>query len=483
MKRIIALLPIMLILTATSQNTFQKTYGGVNSEFGFSVQQTIDNGFILTGITMSFGVGNNDIYLIKTNVHGDTLWTKTYGGESDDRSYSIQQTTDSGYIITGYTSSFGAGNKDVYLIKTDLTGDTLWTKTFGGLLDDWGNSVQQTSDGGYIILGSTESFGSGNFDFYLIKTDLDGNTVWTKTYGGVNWDYGSDIQEINDNGFIMTGHSNSFGTGNYDVYLIKSDNNGDTLWTKTYGGTNDEYSYSVKQTNDGGFIITGKIGIYETSHFDVYLIKTNTNGDTVWTRNFGGEGYDVGSSVVQTTDGSFIIIGQTSSYGAGGNDIYLIKTESYGDTVWTKTFGGADSERGFSIQETQDNGYIMCGVTASFGIGINDVYLIKTDINGVTSPLSIQNFQHPNLDFVIYPNPASSVINIDFKTNPTDVYNIDIYSAFGQIIKKRKTDKNKTIIDISDLNEGIYFIVITNRQNRQWTKKIIKTHHNNVYKK
>ena len=175
MKRIIAFLPILLILTATAQNTFQKTYGGVNSEFGFSVQQTIDNGFILTGITMSFGVGNNDIYLIKTNVHGDTLWTKTYGGESDDRSYCIQQTTDSGYIITGYTSSFGAGNKDVYLIKTDSAGDTLWTKTFGGLLDDWGNSIQQTSDGGYIILGSTESFGSGNFDFYLIKTDSDGN--------------------------------------------------------------------------------------------------------------------------------------------------------------------------------------------------------------------------------------------------------------------------------------------------------------------
>lgn len=474
MKTILALVITLLFSTCSAQITFQKTYGSTESDWGFSIQPTMDNGYILTGITNSFGAGNYDIYLIKTNINGDTLWTKTYGGTGDDRSYCVQQTTDTGYIITGYTSSFGVGGEDIYLIKTNSNGDTLWTRTFGGTLDDWGSSVQQTTDGGYIILGSTESFGAGNFDIYAIKTDSVGNTLWAKIYGGFNWDYGAWVQQTNDSGFVLAGSTNSFGAGYYDVYLIKINNTGDTLWTKTYGEANDENSSYVQQTADGGYIITGRKGLFQTATYDVFLIRTDVNGDTIWTKSYGGAGYDISSSVQQTFDGGFIITGETTSFGAGNYDVYLIKTDINGNSLWTKTFGGTGYDRGFSVQETSDSGYIVCGSTESFGAGKLDVYLIKTDVNGIAAPVGINSFQHTRLRVEVYPNPTETEINIDLQTQSTNIHDIDIYSALGQKIKTINTNKNKITIDISDLKDGVYFIVITDRHSRQLTKKIMK---------
>lgn len=475
MKRIIALLPVLLILSATAQNIFQKTYGGSESDASYSVRQTMDNGYVLVGGTASYGQGGSDVYLIKTDSFGDILWSKTYGGTNNDHGYCVQQTIDTGYIITGITRSYGAGGEDIYLIKTNQEGDTLWTKTFGGELDDWGSAVQQTLDGGYIIIGSTESYGSGNFDYFLIKTDNYGNTMWTRTFGGTNWDYGSWIELTSDNGFIITGHSNSYGAGNYDVYLIKTNNTGDTLWTKTYGALDDEYSHTVKQTVDGGYVIVGEQGIYQTSEtFNVLLIKTDNNGNESWSKDYGGTGYDIGASVDQSSDDGYIVVGQTSSFGAGERDVYLIKTDSNGDTIWTKTFGGADYDRGFSVQETHDGGYVLCGNTYFNETVNSNVYFIKTDTNGNTAPLGIYSVQYPDLKFSVYPNPSTSEVNIEFETNSSEIYSIAIYSVFGQVLKESKIDKNKITIDISNLNEGIYFIAVTDKQNRQWTRRIIK---------
>ncbi len=167
----------------------------------------------------------------------DTLWTKAFGGTNEDYGRSVQETSDGGYIIAGYTKSFGAGSYDVYLIKTDANGDTTWTKTYGGSNIDQGYSVEQTSDGGYIIAGNSKSFGAGLDDVYLIKTDANGDTTWTKTYGGSNIDQGYSVEQTSDGGYIIAGYTKSFGAGSYDVYLIKTDANGDTTWTKTYGGS------------------------------------------------------------------------------------------------------------------------------------------------------------------------------------------------------------------------------------------------------
>jgi hypothetical protein len=265
--------------------------------------------------------------LVKTDESGDTIWTKTYGGSYNDFGRSLQQTTDGGYIIVGDTRSFGAGGTDVWLIRADENGDTLWTKTFGGTGYEFGYSVNQTTDGGFVIGASTSPFGGSNSDLYLIKTDENGDTIWTRTYGGSNWEDGGYCQQTTDGGYIFLGITYPFGAGGPDVYLVKTNENGDTLWTKTYGGSGQDWGFSIQQTLDNGYIITGHTNSYGAGEEDVWIIKTNENGDTVWTKTLGGSGNDWGYSIQQTLDGGYVITGRTESFGAGDFDVWLIKLE------------------------------------------------------------------------------------------------------------------------------------------------------------
>lgn len=254
---------------------------GKAGDVALFAQVTSDGGFVVCGSTTNNSIGQKDVYLIKTNGLGTISWSKTYGGLTTDIGKTVQQTTDGGYIITGFTSSKGAGGNDVYLIKTNGSGTLLWDKTFGGSKDDEGSSLQQTTDGGFIICGTTSSEGAGNSDVYLIKTDNSGNLIWKKTYGGVNDEIGSSVQQTSDGSFIICGSTNSKGLGYNDVNLIKTDNNGNLLWDKTFGGVADDQGYSVQQTKDGGFIICGstnKSNIF-FGNLDVYIIKTDKNGN------------------------------------------------------------------------------------------------------------------------------------------------------------------------------------------------------------
>ena len=396
-----------------AQTSWWRTYGGTSGDEGWSVQQTADGGYIIAGLTQSFGAGSYDVYLIKTNASGDTLWTRTYGGTNEDFGLSVQQTSDSGYIIAGYTKSFGAGLDDVYLIKTNASGDNLWTRTYGGINDDEGWSVQQTSDSGYIVAGWTMSFGAGEADVYLIKANASGDTQWTRTYGGFSDDEGYSVQQTSDGGYVIAGETYSFGAGYRDVYLIKTSASGDTLWTRTYGGTNGDGGYSVQQTADGGYIVAGYTESFGAGNEDVYLVRTNASGDTLWTRTYGGTDIDYGNSVQQTSDGGYIIAGETWSFGAGTPDsanVYLIRTNASGDTLWTRTCGGTGSDWGYSVQQTSDSGYIIAGSTTSFGAGGSDVYLIKTDANGnvaVEEPSTLQ-LANSRTAFRVQPNPFST---------------------------------------------------------------------------
>jgi len=356
---------------------WQKTFGGSSYDEGCFVQQTKDGGYIIAGSTSSFGAGSNDVYLIKTDTNGILQWQKTFGGRSNDSGKSIQQTADGGYIITGETLSFGAGRSDVYLIKTDPNGNLQWQKTFGG--GDWddGYSVQQTADGGYIIAGGTWSFGEGNWDVYLIKTDPNGNSQWQKTFGSRDADAGYSVQQTSDGGYIIAGSTLSFGAGSCDGYLIKTDSNGNSQWQKTFGGSKRDYGLSIQQTADGGYIIAGGTNSFGAGEEDVYLIKTYPNGDRQWEKTFGGSKWERGDSVQQTSDGGYIISGTTRSFGAGSYDVYLIKTDPNGDSQWEKTLGESLEDWGRSVHQTADGGYIIAGRSKSFGGGRTDVYLIK----------------------------------------------------------------------------------------------------------
>ena len=265
---------------------------------------------------------------IQANAAGG--WTKTFGGSCKDYGTSVQQTDDD-YIISGYTCSYGAGGYDAWLIKTDSQGNTLWDKTFGGSNYDYGSSVQQTSDGGYIITGHTYTSGAAGTDVLLIKTDSQGNKLWDKTFGGFNYNFGRSVQQTTDGGYIVAGTKTV--SGNRYIWLIKTDSQGNKLWDRTFGGSNGGEGESVQQTSDGGYIITGYTSSSGAGETNVWLIKTDSQGNKLWDRTFGGSNDDIGNSVQQTSDGGYIITGHTYSYstGAGESDVWLIKTDSNGN--------------------------------------------------------------------------------------------------------------------------------------------------------
>ncbi len=347
---------------------WEKTYGGKTGEDGAtSVQQTKDGGYIVAG------VAGGDVYLVKTDALGNMVWENSYGGS---RGNSVQQTTDGGYIVAGYLS-FGVGNHDVYLVKTDALGNMVWSNFYGGERADLGFSVQQTQpDGGYIVAGYTASFGNGfNEDVYLVKTDAAGKKVWENTYGGTGNDKGQSVQQTQDGGYIVAGWG---GDRQDDVYLVKTDAGGKKVWENWYGGAlGGDRGFSVQQTQpDGGYIVAGKTDSF-TDEGNVYLVKTDASGTKVWENTYGAAmGGNIGFSVQQTQDGGYIVAGDAIS---GGFDVYLVKTDTLGEMLWEKRYGGTRADRGFSVQQTQpDGGYIVAGYTGSeVEGGEGDPYLIK----------------------------------------------------------------------------------------------------------
>jgi len=369
-------------LPATSPSpSFCKAIGGPAREAGNSLIQTSDGGYAIAGYTSSFGAGNYDVYVVKLDATGNLQWTKTIGGPENEEGCSLIQTSDGGYAIAGETYSFVAGDWDVYLVKLDAHGNLQWTKTIGGKEEDVGFSLIQTSDGGYAIAGYTSSFGAGNYDVYVVKLDAKGNLEWTKTIGGKE-DMGVSLIQTSDGGYAIAGSTSSFGAGEWDVYVVKLDAKGNLQWTRTIGGKKVEVGVSLIQTSDGGYAIAGFTSSFGAGEADVYVVKLDASGNLQWTKTIGGPKDDGGRSLIQTADGGYAIAGSTSSFGAGEADVYVVKLDATGNLQWTRTIGGEKDEEGRSLIQTADGGYAIAGTTKSFGAGEDDVYVVKLDENG-----------------------------------------------------------------------------------------------------
>ena len=356
---------------------WSRTYGGPEPDWGYSMVQMNDGGYAIAGMTESFGAGGQDFWLVRTDTAGNLLWNKTYGGIGDDWGYSVVQTTDGGYALAGSTWSFGEGATDCWLVKTDASGDMQWSKTYGGGNKDYGHFVVQTGDGGYAIAGNTGSFGAGAYDFWLVKTDSAGNMQWNETYGGEDYEESFSMIQTDDGGYALVGYTRSFGAGNEDFWLVKTDSAGNMQWNETYGGGNKDYAYSLTQTGDGGYTIAGHTRSFGAGDYDFWLVKTDGSGNMTWSQTYGGIDSDSVHSLIQTSDGGYAITGQTQSLGAGSSDLWLVKTDSAGNMQWNETYGGEDLDSGYSVVQTGDGGYAIAGCTVSYGAGDRDFWLIK----------------------------------------------------------------------------------------------------------
>ncbi|HDL02785.1 MAG TPA: T9SS type A sorting domain-containing protein [candidate division Zixibacteria bacterium] len=436
----ISIIIIVVVITSSvcaQEYVWSVSYGGEFNESGYEGLQTSDGGYAVLGSSYSFGAGQYDIYLLKLGIAGDTLWTKTYGGEESDQGFSIDQTGDNGLIIAGTTKSFGNGEYDVYLIRTDAAGDTLWSKCFGGTGDDQARSVRVTSDDGFIICGTTDSYGHGYSDIYLIKTDSLGDTVWTRAYGGSGGESGYAVRETFDGGFIAIGATGSFGDGYSSLYVVRVDAYGDSLWANTYGGTGSDLGYAVEPTTDGGFLLAGGTASFGSGYTDGYLVKIDSDGNVVWQKTYGGIMDDRLYSMCTALDGTIMLTGTTESYGSGKLDIFLIKANPVGDTIWTQTYGGSMTDYGRMIFQETGNDFIMIGESYSYSSGGSDVYVMKieeamTPVYEYDPDLLPDGYELAQN----YPNPFNLSTSIEYVIPRYSPVTIRIYNVLGRIVKE-----------------------------------------------
>jgi len=373
--------------------------GGTGYDHAYSVVQTNDGGYAIAGYTGSFGAGGYDFWLVRADASGNTLWNQTYGGASPDQAYSVVQTSDGGYALAGAASSFGT-SYDFLLVRVNAEMDLEHQMSFGrtGVVPGWsrtygdssgqesGKCVVQTADGGYALAGYTNSPGTaGSFDFWLVKTDASGNKLWSQMYGGTGVDIPYSLIQTADGGYALAGYTSSPPTaGSIDSLLVKTDADGNLQWSKKHGGINDDYTYSLIQTADGGYALAGYTFPGPLGSVDAWLVKTDKSGDKLWDQTYGGTGMDDAMSVIQTTDGGYALAGDTNSPGTHGDiDMWLVKTAADGTPDWSQMYGGTYSDRATCVVQTADRGYALAGFSASTPALVGkQMWLVRTDAAG-----------------------------------------------------------------------------------------------------
>lgn len=360
--------------------TWQKTFGGAGGDIGRDVI-AVDDGYVIAGSTTSIGAGADDVYLLKVDTLGNLVWENAYGGPASEQGNALVVAPDGGFVVAGSTKSYGAGEMDVYLIKTDAAGNWLWERTFGGINYETAMGLAATADGGYILTGWTSSFYAVMSSVYVIKTDESGNLQWQKTYGG-NWaEEGADILQTTDGGYIVAGQTESFGAGEDEIYVIKIDQFGIVEWEKAFGGGGNDWAEAIVPSGDGGYVMAGWTGSMGAGGYDAMLLKINGSGNSVWWKAYGRAEYDAGNALAGTADGGFVLGGHLGITG-GGADAYLVKVNGSGNIIWEQTYGDS-YEMAEAVIQTPDGGYVLIGQWISPDGENSDVFVLKTDATGL----------------------------------------------------------------------------------------------------
>lgn len=416
----------VLLASAQAPDTvWTKMYGTTGPfEWFQSVEQLPDSGYILCGSW------DGDLMIMRTDPYGDSLWTKTYGEVGEDCGFCIKRTQDGGFIVTGLRAT-ACG--DLWLLKTNAHGDTIWTTTYGGPQDDIGFWVEPNTDGGYIVCGQTESLG-GLFGTWLLKTDSLGDTVWTKIYEDLSGSPGRRFRQLSDGGFIIFTNI-LFGT-NWDAYVIRTDSMGDTLWANAYGGQFNETVTSFVPTDDGGYLLSGYIG-FPGATPDGWLLKIDSLGNVQWTQVYGGPGYEEYRSICRTLDGAYVLCGVKSLSPMGYVDVWLMKVDANGDSLWARTWGDGQADEASDVKLCYDGGYVLAGGAFLAG-SYDDAWLLKTEPE--TGIEEHQQQTSGNAFLEVHPNPFTYRTDIrygitdDCRQNSEGSTTLRIYDATGRLV-------------------------------------------------
>lgn len=378
-KVLCVLLFLVAILPAavSAQSTWARDYHN-NSDGGASVSPTADGGFVVAGYTGD-AFGSVDIWVLKLNAAGAIEWQKMYGGTGADWPSCIFQTSDGGYFVCGYSYSFGAGDADFWLLKLSNSGDMEWQKVYGGAGYDQASSAQQTTDGGYIVAGRTTSFGTGEYDAWVLKLSSSGSVQWQREYGNAFDDTAQSIMQTPDGGYIVAGE-NAVASAHENAWIAKLDANGNVQWDRQYGTVQDQIVVAIKNTSDGGYVAAVRDTDAAGVTYDFVVLKIDSNGLITWQYRFSGGGNDEPWDIEPTTDGGYLVAGNTTSFGAGGSDFWVLKLNASGNVQWQKTLGGPTFDVLTSARQASDVGYVLAGFSEG------NLRVIKLDASGNLSP-------------------------------------------------------------------------------------------------
>jgi regulation of enolase protein 1 (concanavalin A-like superfamily) len=369
---------------------WHRTFGGVEGDYGSDIVECEDGGYAIIGGTMSMGAGETDAIIVRTDAEGNELWSQTYGSEGSDSALAMVECSTGGFAFTGYSRNGTLGRHNLWLVRTDASGNVLWERLYGGVDNDQGFGLIEVSTGGFAVVGITRSFGSVDprtlihtFDIWLLRTDTQGHLLWNRTYGGAADDISHSIVEVLDGGFAFSGEFNSsyqaLGGGpliesHPDAFIIRTDANGEALWNQTYGGTANDFSRAIVQLDDGSFAISGFTNTASEDPYDGLFIRANSSGYNMFQTTHGSAKDDFFQAIITCDSTGFVLAGYT--YLSDSADLWLIRTNTDGTPLWVRTFGGPEDDLIRAGIQSQD-GFVLTGYTFSFGAGSRDIWLVK----------------------------------------------------------------------------------------------------------
>ena len=455
------------LFSATAQNIFfEKTFGTPNTDLARSVKQLPDGTIYVAGFSNSGPYGGFDVSLSRLDRFGNLQWTKYYGDSYDNNCLYMNLCSDGNLVLTGEDQGTPTGI-DAFALKVDTAGNQIWREAYASPVNESSKYIEETLDGGFIMCGfRNDAFGSN--DAYVIKTDASGNMQWDQAYGAMDNEYADMIRQLPEGGYLLTADTKSMGAGGYDVYVLKLDSAGNSLWDYTYGDQWQNGCQGIFVTSGGKYLSYGETEVYQFSPFQFYLELIDTNGTSIWRRTFGGSAADAAFSLVEAPDGGFMATGYSNSYNTNPGPLNLIvfKTDPAGYFQWARSYGSEGIDLGYEIIHSIDNGYLVTGKI--YIENSDEYYLLHLDQEGTNSVMESAQAG----DMLIYPNPARDriIISSAVLTGPSV---LNIYSANGRLALQKRLTNTDNQIDTGQLFPGTYIVELRSENSTCRQKLVI----------